>query len=132
MCRVDWSCFFEAEAVIRGWSVTGVQTCALPILASGWASARPPASAGGGGDAGERDDADTDAERESPLPPYIRGARDRPLEAPSDFFRLGRRTVFQECAEFVAAEAPDGVPAAQAAPEQAADHAEEAISGLVT
>src|ERR1019366_9869305 len=26
-----WSSFFQAEGGIRDWSVTGVQTCALPI-----------------------------------------------------------------------------------------------------
>src|SRR5437016_2394100 len=28
--------FFQAEDGIRDWSVTGVQTCALPILLRGW------------------------------------------------------------------------------------------------
>src|SRR5438046_7614209 len=28
--------FFQAEDGIRDWSVTGVQTCALPILGPGW------------------------------------------------------------------------------------------------
>src|SRR5262249_59565675 len=28
--------FFQAEDGIRDWSVTGVQTCALPILPVGW------------------------------------------------------------------------------------------------
>src|SRR5262249_60486188 len=32
-----WGWFFQAEDGIRDWSVTGVQTCALPI----WASAQP-------------------------------------------------------------------------------------------
>src|SRR5262249_59210400 len=30
---VDALVFFQAEGGIRGWSVTGVQTCALPIFA---------------------------------------------------------------------------------------------------
>src|SRR5262249_57632712 len=30
-----WVLFFKAEAGIRDWSVTGVQTCALPISRSG-------------------------------------------------------------------------------------------------
>src|SRR3989339_1259226 len=30
-CRVHKSIFFQAEDGIRDWSVTGVQTCALPI-----------------------------------------------------------------------------------------------------
>src|ERR1019366_8091840 len=36
--------FFQAEGGIRDWSVTGVQTCALPIFAgpSGKTRARPP------------------------------------------------------------------------------------------
>src|SRR5437016_13739308 len=29
-----WLFFFQAEDGIRGWSVTGVQTCALPICSS--------------------------------------------------------------------------------------------------
>src|SRR5262249_57339706 len=29
--RGGWLCFFQAEDGIRDWSVTGVQTCALPI-----------------------------------------------------------------------------------------------------
>src|SRR5262249_59525383 len=34
--------FFQAEDGIRDWSVTGVQTCALPIFLAGWpASGRP-------------------------------------------------------------------------------------------
>src|SRR5262249_59827887 len=36
--------FFQAEDGIRDWSVTGVQTCALPILRSGSASLRPSPS----------------------------------------------------------------------------------------
>src|SRR5699024_12094325 len=34
--------FFQAEDGIRDRNVTGVQTCALPILRSGTRSARPP------------------------------------------------------------------------------------------
>src|SRR5438046_9901290 len=38
--------FFQAEDGIRDWSVTGVQTCALPIYISQWwadhVSRRPP------------------------------------------------------------------------------------------
>ena len=30
--------FFQAEDGIRDWSVTGVQTCALPISGTGWPS----------------------------------------------------------------------------------------------
>src|SRR5437016_12917946 len=44
--------FFQAEDGIRGWSVTGVQTCALPIFAGcGEAGRTVPgnASAAGGG-----------------------------------------------------------------------------------
>src|SRR5258706_10055296 len=41
--------FFQAEDGIRDWSVTGVQTCALPISISGWlgyaAGAAPTAPA---------------------------------------------------------------------------------------
>src|SRR5438093_8824234 len=33
--RVSFCFFFQAEDGIRDWSVTGVQTCALPICASG-------------------------------------------------------------------------------------------------
>ena len=33
--RVRGVFFFQAEDGIRGWSVTGVQTCALPILKVG-------------------------------------------------------------------------------------------------
>src|SRR5258706_9149313 len=34
-CRVSWFFFFfQAEDGIRDWSVTGVQTCALPICSS--------------------------------------------------------------------------------------------------
>src|SRR5258706_11646032 len=35
--RVGWRVlfFFQAEDGIRDWSVTGVQTCALPILGAG-------------------------------------------------------------------------------------------------
>src|SRR5258706_7983848 len=32
--RIGFFFFFQAEDGIRDWSVTGVQTCALPILAS--------------------------------------------------------------------------------------------------
>src|SRR5262249_57769223 len=32
---VRFVCFLQAEAGIRDWSVTGVQTCALPISARG-------------------------------------------------------------------------------------------------
>src|SRR5438046_8469234 len=37
--------FFQAEDGIRDWSVTGVQTCALPILS--WPSAGPAPAVGG-------------------------------------------------------------------------------------
>src|SRR5262249_57547798 len=43
--------FFQAEDGIRDWSVTGVQTCALPILGGSavtgtrWPSRRPPSRA---------------------------------------------------------------------------------------
>ena len=33
--RVEWVFFFQAEDGIRDRLVTGVQTCALPILSSG-------------------------------------------------------------------------------------------------
>src|SRR5438046_7864502 len=37
--------FFQAEDGIRGWSVTGVQTCALPILARhSYMNGAPPAT----------------------------------------------------------------------------------------
>src|SRR5258706_3096130 len=35
-----WSFFLQAEDGIRDWSVTGVQTCALPILMGQWLSER--------------------------------------------------------------------------------------------
>src|SRR3989339_1808239 len=39
----NWNaCFFQAEAGIRDWSVTGVQTCALPISSAKAASANYP------------------------------------------------------------------------------------------
>src|SRR5436189_1985867 len=43
------------------------------------------ASAGGG----DRDDADADAQREAPLPPYVGELFDRPRELPGELFRLG-------------------------------------------
>src|SRR5690606_40541389 len=33
-CLLTWFCFFQAEDGIRDFHVTGVQTCALPILVS--------------------------------------------------------------------------------------------------
>src|SRR5689334_11154857 len=47
-CRQDAGFFFQAEDGIRDGTVTGVQTCALPISTSSpkasaaWASAWPP------------------------------------------------------------------------------------------
>src|SRR5262249_59334975 len=37
-------CFFQGEDGIRDWSVTGVQTCALPISPATASSRRAPAS----------------------------------------------------------------------------------------
>ena len=85
-----------------------------------------------GGPGGDRNDADTDAEREGLFLPRVWCAFNRPLEAARDFFRLGHRTVFQEGAEFVAAEPPDRVAAAQAALQQPANRAEDVVPGLVT
>src|SRR5438093_8324525 len=39
------SFFFQAEDGIRDWSVTGVQTCALPILAVGMGNGSHPKNA---------------------------------------------------------------------------------------
>src|SRR5688500_20411819 len=39
--EVGGSCFFQAEDGIRGYKVTGVQTCALPISAQGLLEQRP-------------------------------------------------------------------------------------------
>src|SRR5262249_59714323 len=36
--------FFQAEDGIRDWSVTGVQTCALPIWPCAWRGAHVPAA----------------------------------------------------------------------------------------
>src|SRR5438093_12088134 len=42
MPRRALSFFFQAEDGIRGWSVTGVQTCALPISRCGLGRVRRP------------------------------------------------------------------------------------------
>src|SRR5439155_15015202 len=81
---------------------------------------------------GDRDDADADAQREAPLPPYVAELFDRSLELPGDLCRLSQGTVFQEDTEFIAAEACERVPAAQATAQQAADLAEQVIPGFVT
>src|SRR6058998_1911376 len=73
---------------------------------------------------GDRDDADADAQREAPLPPYVAKLFNRPLELPGDLCRLGQGTVFQQDTEFIPAEACERVPAAQATTQQAADLAE--------
>src|SRR5207302_9053975 len=44
---------------------------------------------------GDRDDADANAQREAPLPPYVAELFDRPLQLPGDLFRLSQGTVFQ-------------------------------------
>src|SRR5438046_8294101 len=38
--------FFQAEDGIRDWSVTGVQTCALPIYGKPWEKGRYPTEYG--------------------------------------------------------------------------------------
>src|SRR6266566_5203832 len=81
---------------------------------------------------GDRDDADADAQREAPLPTYVAELFDRSLELPGDLCRLGQGTIFQEDTEFIAAEACERVPAAQATAQQAADPAEQVIPGFVT
>src|SRR5881398_1438775 len=81
---------------------------------------------------GDRDDADANAQREAPLRPYVAELFDRPLQLPGDLFRLGQGTVFQQDTEFIAAEACERVPAAQATAQQAADPAEQVIPGFVT
>src|SRR5438046_8023767 len=40
-CCIFFYFFFQAEDGIRDWSVTGVQTCALPISVSKLAKRRP-------------------------------------------------------------------------------------------
>src|SRR5712671_5585056 len=80
---------------------------------------------------GDRDEADADAQREGPLPPRVAKVSDRTLELPGDFFRLRQRTVFQQDAEFIAAEARKRVAAAQLTVEHAADLAEQVVPRLV-
>src|SRR5207245_3461255 len=63
---------------------------------------------------------------------YVAELCDRPLELPGDLCRLGQGTVFQQDTEFIAAEACERVPAAQATAQQAADLAEQVIPGFVT
>src|SRR5258706_12598225 len=81
---------------------------------------------------GDRDETDADAQREGPLLPHVAEVFDRTLELPSDFLRLGQRTVFQQDAEFVAAEARERVAAAQLTIKHAADPAQQVVPSLVT
>ena len=53
------------------------------------------------------------------------------LEVAGNFFRLGRRTMLQQDAEFVSTEARDRVAAAQAGRQKTADRLEEAVPGFV-
>src|SRR5258706_8918549 len=77
---------------------------------------------------GDRDEADADAQRETPPLRHVAVGFDRPLELACDFLRPSQGTVFQQDAEFVAAEARERVAAAQQTVKQAADPAEQLIA----
>src|SRR5262249_59516320 len=91
--RGSWSyviSFFQAEGGIRDWSVTGVQTCALPIAAT----ARGPGP----------------WRVASPADAMLRGAwwrvfREPELDALEAQLRAGNQTIAQAVANFMAARA---------------------------
>src|SRR5438046_6910954 len=65
--------FFQAEDGIRDWSVTGVQTCALPITLDGFGAFGPPPSTAKPMPADYRDRATSDH------PPGFYGAPEGPI-----------------------------------------------------
>src|SRR5256885_6660174 len=86
-CSISFVFFFQAEDGIRDYKVTGVQTCALPILFRGWALESRVGAEAQGRLKILQDDAEAARKKLEPYYPFIHGVKDS--EKPANI-QIGR------------------------------------------